>query len=41
MYFKVNPKHHIIPCSPNTLVYTSKMEEEKEEEEEKTEREEG
>lgn len=41
IYFKVNPKHHIIPCSPNTLVYTSKKEEKEEEEEEKTEREEG
>ena len=40
IYFKVNPKHHIIPCSPNTLVYTSKKEEE-EVEEGKTEKEEG
>lgn len=33
IYFKANPKQHIIPCSPNTLVYTSKMKKEEEEEE--------
>lgn len=32
IYFKANPKQHIIPCSPNTLVYTSKKKEEQEEE---------